>query len=489
MPRIWHFVAALLLPAHLAYAETSLAELSRMLPDEAIVAYAVTGPRRPEPPPAGGAESQAPVWSGRISLLDQAQRLGLLSVVDSCTRQWLDALGAIGMVFEYPHAAALVDISAVARSDGGHQLGKVGAVLVVDTKGDDTRFARRVQHLLDTYTNSEHSILSTSRVGDVDWAHLRDRRLPDWFVLCWGKVGDYYVVTIGDRAFEVMLALLNEDGPRLAANSWYASARRRVEYDNTSFVLYTDFAELRRRVDADLGRKIREVQKAFRLADASRGLWVARREQRALEMKGCVRRGQHDVEQVIAARSFAEGLEDPDIPEQATRYAVFKGRPRRICRGIADAYLAARSPEAADKSRAFWRGLQEKSGVSIEYDILARLGDVIALHDHPRPIIDIPLAQTIVVSIDREPDLLRRHVDEILTYLRDVLIPPGLFQLRRADDGVWYMQYGLNGPAMAVLDRWLVVAFTPTAVREVCRQLEPPPPALATETPGPSPRQ
>ena len=487
MPRIWHFVAAFLLPAHLVHAETALAELSRMLPDGAIVAYAVTGPRRPEPPPATGDQAPASVWSGRISLLEQAQRLGLLSVMDSCTRQWLDALGAIGMVFEYPHAAALVDISAVPRSDGGHQLGKVGAVLVVDAKGDDPRFARRIQHLLDTYTNSEHSTLSTARVGEVEWSRLRDHRLPEWFVLCWGKVGDYYIVTVGDRAFDRMLALLNDDGPRLAANSWYTSALRRVEYDNTSFVLYADFAELHRRLDADLGRKIRKVQTAFRLADVSRGLWVARRSRRALEMRGCLRRGQRDVEQVIAARSFADRLKDPVIPEQATRFAVFEGRPRRICRGIAEAYLSARSPGAAEKSRAFWRGLQEKSGVSIESDILARLGEIIVLHDHPRPVIDIPVARTIVVSIDREPDLLRQHIDEILTYLRDVLIPPGLFQLRRADDGVWYMQYGLNGPAMAVLDRWLVVAFTPTAVREVCQQLEPAPPALATQPPKPSP--
>lgn len=487
MPRIWHFVAVFLLAVHPAHADTSLWELSRMLPDEAIVAYAVTDPPRPEPPSAVGHEARAPVWSGRISLLEQAQRLGLLSVMDSCTRQWLDALSAIGLVFKYSHAAALVDISAVARGDGGHQLGKVGAVLVVDTKGDDARFARRIQHLLDTYTNSEHSTLSTSRVGDVEWASLRDRRLPDWFVLRWGEVGDYYIVTVGDRAFNLTLALLHDDGPRLAANSWYTSALRRVEYDNTSFVLYADFAELHGRVDADLGRKIRDVQTAFRLADVSRGLWVVRRERRALEMRGSLRRGQRDVEQVIAARSFAARLKDPVIPEQATRFAVFKGRPRRICRGIADAYLAARSPKAAEKSRAFWRGLQEKSGVSIEYDILARLGENIVLHDHPRPVIDIPVARTIVVSIDREPDLLRQHIDEILTYLRDVLIPPGLFQLRRADDGVWYLQYGLNGPAMAVLDRWLVVGFSPTAVREVCRQIEPPPPPLATEPPEPSP--
>jgi len=487
MPRIWHFVAAFLLPAHLATADTLLSELSWLLPDEAIVAYAVTGPDRPEGSSASVSEAQEPEGTGRLSLLEQAQRLGLLSVMDSCTRQWLDAFGAISLVLDYPHAAALVDISALARPDGGHQLGKVGAVLVAHTRGDGVRFTRRIQHLLDTYTNSEHSTLTTSRVGDVEWVRLRDRRMPDWFVLCWGQVGDYYVVTVGDRAFDLMLALLNDDGPRLAANSWYTSARRRVEYDHTSFILYADFAELHRRVDADLGRKIRDVQKAFRLDDVSRGLWVARREQRALEMRGCLYRGAHDVEQVLAARSFADRLRDPVIPEQATRFAVFEGRPSRICRGIADAYLAARSSEAAGESRAFWRGLEEKSGVSIENDILSRLGDAIVLHDHPRPVIDIPVAQTIVVSIDREPDLLRRHIDEILTYLRDVLIPPGLFQLRRAEDGVWYMMYGLNGPAMAVLDRWLVVAFTPTAVREVCRQLEPTPQPSAGAPPAASP--
>jgi len=487
MPAIWHLATVMLLPVFAVASEPSLTDLTRLLPADAFVAYAITDsyPGRAEPDTPTGDPPPAPI--AKISLLDQAQSLGLLSVMDPCTRQWLDAATAIGTVFDYPHAVGLVDISSESRADGGSQLGRVGAVLVAATGGDDARFTRRIQHLLDTYTNSEHSVLTTSRVGNVDWTRLRDRRMPDWFVLNWGKVGDYYVVTVSDRAFDLMLGVLNEGGATLADEPWFAAARQRVDYDYTSFVLYANLAELRRRVDAGLGAKVAEVQGAFRLSDVSRALWVARRDGRALEMRGLLHRGERDERQVIAARSFADQLREPVIPEKATRFAVFNGRPRRICRGIADAYLAARSPDAADKSRAFWRGLEEKSGVSIENDILARLGDRIILHDYPRPVIDIPVARSIVVSVDHEPQLLRRHIDEILTYLSQVLIPPGLFQLRRADDGIWYMQYGLNGPAMAVLDRWLVVAFTPTAVRELRDQLQPAPPGPGKTSPVASP--
>ena len=37
--------------------------------------------------------------------------------------------------------------------------------------------------------------------------------------------------------------------------------------------------------------------------------------------------------------------------------------------------------------------------------------------------------------------------------------------IQHDDDGVWYLQYGIYGPALAVLDRWIVISFSPKAVR------------------------
>ncbi len=39
-------------------------------------------------------------------------------------------------------------------------------------------------------------------------------------------------------------------------------------------------------------------------------------------------------------------------------------------------------------------------------------------------------------------------------------------QLVRRDDGIWLVQAGIFiGPALAVTDRWIVLSFSPTAVR------------------------
>ncbi len=37
--------------------------------------------------------------------------------------------------------------------------------------------------------------------------------------------------------------------------------------------------------------------------------------------------------------------------------------------------------------------------------------------------------------------------------------------LRRSSDGIWYLQYGIYGPAIAVSQGWLVISYSPEALR------------------------
>jgi hypothetical protein len=113
--------------------------------------------------------------------------------------------------------------------------------------------------------------------------------------------------------------------------------------------------------------------------------------------------------------------------------------------------------------------------VSIEHDILALLDDDIVWHDFPPALIDSPLTRTLMVSIKRDQQTLRANVDKLLTYVRDVMLPPGLLQLRRSDDGLWYLTYGLQGPALTITDDWLLLGFSPAAVRVMRDRLRPPP--------------
>lgn len=443
-------------------------ELSGLLPADLVAGYVAV------PQAAGKAAGDAAKDGGASpSLLDRLEDLGLLAAVDACTRQWLDALGTAGVVTDYPHAVALLDVSATPLEDGGHRLASASAVLVVDTHGNPGRIARRIQHLLDTYTNSEHTTLSIDASGSVVWTKLRDKRLPDWVVIRWGQVGEHFVVTLGDRAFDRVRGVVFEGGRSLASEPWFAAATGRVGVAGASLAVYANLTELRGRVDPGLARKILEVQQAFRIGSVSHGLWVARRVDRALEVSAVVQHGSIEEVQRLAGRRFRQKLEADVIPKEATRYAVVNGNPRRIVLGIAEAYLASRSTNAAADSRAYWRALQEKSGVSIEDDILAYLDDDIVWHDFPPAVIDSALTRTMTISIKRDPTTLRAKVDQLLTYVRDVLLPPGLLQLRRDDDGVWYVTYGLQGPALTVLDDWVVYGFSPAAVRAMRDRLQP----------------
>ena len=45
---------------------------------------------------------------------------------------------------------------------------------------------------------------------------------------------------------------------------------------------------------------------------------------------------------------------------------------------------------------------------------------------------------------------------------------PGWFdwQLKHDPDGVWYLQAGIYGPALAVTEQWIVISYSPVAVRQ-----------------------
>lgn len=445
---------------------------SEAIPADIIAGYAWQG-SGPHEASAADVEPDSPSAPRPLSLLDQAQALGLFGAVDEATRPWLDAVTAVSHLTEYPHAVLLFDVAATPRDDGGHELSGLSGGIMVETGRDAAPLHRLVQHLLDTYTNAEHSTLTMERLGTQTWMTLRDRRLPDWVVIRWAVIDDRYVIALGKDALQRVMDTLDATAPSLGKDDWFQSASRALNTSTASFWFYGRPADLRRRVDAPLGRKISDVLTSLRFGDVSRGLWITRREGRALTMGAFLRRGQTDEHERIADRRFRRRLRDGVIPEAATRYAIVDCNPVGVTRGVSRAYLSSRSPDKSERLRASWRRVQQTSGVDIERDILTRLAHTVVIHDHPPHPLNLPGVRTILLGVARDPEGLRANLDTLLTYVRDVLIPPGLFQLRRTDDGIWHVLYGINGPALTVLDRWVVVGFTPAAVREVRALLQP----------------
>lgn len=399
-------------------------------------------------------------------LADRAQHLGLVSMLPDSVRIWIDALASVSVATKHPVALVLIDIEASPRDKGGHRLAGVRAALIAYTRGDNDTIEQRIRHLLKTYTNSEKSILTLSDKTKPRRFDLHDQRLPDWAPITWGKLGDYYVVAVGAGAFDQIARTLTKDSTSLANQDWFRRACSTTEGRDAFLSFYVQFDALRKRADAPLAAKIEKVQAALRLTDVRRGLWTVRRDGRALEVVGLVRRDHQDERVPIAGARFLPCGGEEIIPPGATGYTAFRWRPKVALERIGAAYLASKSPAGRRSLTAFWEDVQRQSRVSIPDDIFANLGDTVVIHNYPRHVLGLPLAWTIWIPIKGDAETLRSSLDRLLLFASGRLGESGVIRIRRTPDRTWYLFAGLSGPALAVTDRWLVVSFSPTAVRQ-----------------------
>ena len=435
--------------------------LLRAVPKDAIFSYYVAGPDEDAPHPQSAAQSSLGLAA---FVIERAQEFGLLSKLNERARTWVDLLASISGLLNYPHAAVLLDISAAPRPDGGHQLTGLHAAIIIRTHGGGARIEQRIQHLLNSYTNDENSTLTPRSSDGPPVFTLRDRRLPDWVELSWGAHGDDYIVAIGAGSFDRIVRTISDRSLSLAGDAWFTNAWQLAGGPGASLAALLRFDVARSTADDSLRSKFERVQENLRLGGVDRGLWTVGRHARAIEAGAFLRRGDSDEWRAITRREDAD-LAPGVIPDEATWYAIFDVDPRALVDTVSKAYLAAKSPDAQDKSRAFWRNAEERVGVSIDGDILALLRPPIVSHNYPQHALGLPLAWTRLIAVEN-PEVLRRNLDLVLEAAREELAKQGPTQLRRDADGVWYLYFGLAGPALTVADRWLIVSFSPDAVRK-----------------------
>lgn len=435
--------------------------LCRAVPKNAILFYSVARPNSDVP----NSESTTPGPSGLASFVIQhAHDFGLLSKLNERGRMHMDVAASMSELLDYPHALVLLDIDAAPRPDGGHQLSGLHAALIIHTPGGGVRIEQRIQHLLSSYTDDENSTLS-SRINDAFPVFtLRDRRLPDWVELTWGARGEDYIVAVGAGSFDRIVRTIADRSLSLAADAWFTRAWKEAGGSSASLAALLRFDSVRSAADESLRSKIERVQKNLGLSDMERGLWTVGCPARAVEAGAFLRRGDHDEWRPITRRED-RGPPTGAIPDEATWYAIFDVEPRVLVDTLSEAYLASKSPEAQDKCRAFWRNVEERVGLSIHKDILNHLRRPIVSHDYPQHVLRLPFAWTRFIAV-KDSEMLRRNLDRLLKVAQEELAKEGLWQLHHDADGVWYLSFGIAGPALTVTDRWLIVSFSPDAVRK-----------------------
>ena len=433
----------------------------KAVPADAVAVYVAAGQKACAPPHEGPSAVQMVA-----SLSDQAYQLGVLSKLAPSVRGWIDALSSLPEILPYPHAVVLLDITGRRREDGGHELAELEAVLIVATRGANQGLERRIQHLLNVYTNTAQTTLSSwSHEGDAAFT-IKDRRLPPWATISWGQLGDHYVVTLGAGAYERVADTVAGRSPSLQSDTWVAQGIADTNASDAALLCYVDLAGLRRNADASLASKIGEVAEALTLHDAERALVALAHADRSVEAIGVLHRGGRDEIVPLVGRRFLADFGEWIIPQQARSYAAIDLNPRGLVRSIAQGYLAAKSPSSRERVRSFWREVESGTGVSIERDILQHLGRPMIIHDYPHHALNLPLAWTILLPVQGDANVLRENLNKLLGAARRELAGQSRVQLVRDPDGVWYVQFGLAGPAMVVTDEWVVISFSPHAVRQ-----------------------
>lgn len=447
-----------------ARAERPLTDLIDHAPQGALFVY--WGDPLNEVERGGGAMpfASAATWA------EQAQRVGLLSGIDSSVRGWIDAISALSVLGRFPHLSALYDVRAVPLSGGGHRLSSLKAGLVLDCAGDHAFVEDRIRHLLHTWTNtSDTSLTSETANGETRYT-LVDRRLKAWMKIEWGRVGTRYVLAIGDGAMQRTVEALAQPSQRrrrdlLGEVPVPPGARPRIGWE-------MNLTRVDAGVDTEMKLKVRGVREALGAAEVRRGSWVGGYAGRGAFLAARLERTDGRVETVRwLDPALATGKIGGLIPDEATRFAISPYSAALLARRIGDGYLAARSSDSRAESEAYWQRIREGSGVSILTDLFGKLGAPMILHDHPPHLLDLPITRTILLRIEGDANEFRAQLDALLTWLRDVHLKNSLTKPQRDDDGTWYVSFGLAGPAIRVTDEWVVLGPSPKAVRTISESI------------------
>lgn len=398
-------------------------------------------------------------------LADQVQRLGFLSGIDDTVRIWIDVASAVSEATTAPFVASLWNVQALERQDGGHELKSLCAGVLMRTGDDTVSIEQRIQHLLTSYANSQESTLAQRSYGGSTYTELRDRRNPHWAVITWGRVGTFYLVTLGTDARKRIQDTLDARSPSLGADPWFRSALADTGGHHCGVYWYLGFDRLRKQTDSSFNRKLSASLAPLGLAHAERGLWTLGKKGRSVEWHSKVRRKGKDTAHVIAGEALRGTLLQPSIPADATAFAVIDCNPATALQAARTSYLATRAPRPRHQKKSFWDEVEKDSGIDVQRELYSHLQRPLVIHNFPRHPLRLPLALTLLLPTDGQRKTLQDNIDRLLGTAARKIEEQSLVKLERADDGIWFLQFGLQGPAVGVTNRWVVVSFSPDAVR------------------------
>lgn len=387
-----------------------------------------------------------------------------------------DIAGTLPLLSRQPYALVLLDITAKQLGPGSYRLNDMRSALIVDNTGVAVELERRVRDLLTTYADDQNGHLEKPEKDGVRYYRLIDKRLPGWAVSEWGTVDGYLVVGFGQGAFETILAGIRGHDPVLADDPWYQQAHQRCSAVNSGLEGYLAVSSLEKRLENVVNDTVRKALAAVMLDRADRVLGTVGFDGRALHSELLVRdRDGADHHKLLTGKEVAAPDVLAQIPASAKSYAAFRLPLATAFRAVRTAYYKTQTEERQRRFSTGWARLETEFDFDVETGLFDHLGDHLIFVSYPPHPLRLPLMGSIWLQTDGERATIARTVDAMMTAWQQYSQKPatGLAarfnltpQINRAEDGVWYLQLGLLGPAMTVTDGWIVISFSPDAVRQ-----------------------
>jgi hypothetical protein len=404
-----------------------------------------------------------------------------------------DIIGTVPLLARRPYALVLMDITAMKRGPGSYRLNDMKSALVVDSEGIAVELDRRIRDVLSTYTDDQNGHIDAIETDRLRYHRLSDQRLPAWAVSEWGSVDGYFVVGFGQGAFETMLAAIRGRSPALAADPWYAQAHRRCSAISSGLEAYVAIARTEKRLADILNDTVRLALQAVQLDRAARLLMTVGFDGRALHSELLVRDADgRDHHMLLTGKEVAAPEVLAQIPDAAKCFVAFRFPLGDAIRQAREGYYKTQSDDRRRRFSEGWARLENEFHFDVETGLLDHLGDHLIFHTFPPHPLRLPLIGTIWIQTDGDRAAVAQTVDAMMSAWQHyanrppAASEPARFRLtpeiHQDPDGVWYLQLGLLGPALAVTDNWIVISFSPEAVRQNLAYLKDHP---ATTRPSP----
>jgi hypothetical protein len=463
--------------------------ISSLVPADSLVVYVA----RPyavlqQMDAAGRATSQVGGGGSRIAAI-----LGILDasgLLPDEGQVFADIAAALPLLGRFEHAMVLLDVSSrVLRKPGQGAEGGSGSVslrlkrlqsaVLFRTNGEHRAVLNQLNRIIGRYTNAEVAKLDTQTHEGQRYQRLTDERLPGWAVWEWGRLGDFFVVSFGAGAFERIAQTHAGAIPSLADDPWFKSATVQTQGDRALAQWFIGLSRLEQRfAQVARGRHTRVI-KALQADNMTHDLWTIGMEGRAWSWYRCYRRNGQDITRRYSDPAVYRPHHRQLVPEAARHYAIIQVPTHWLVENLPRAWMAAQSEGHVQTWTRVWQRLEQETGIDIDGSLVNHLGENVVIFDYPPHPLRIPFALTIAIEIDNRV-AVQAAVDALLSawgrYLDERAKRKGTtlvrVKVRHDDDGVWYLQAGILGPALKVTDNYLVISWNPQALRDALRTIE-----------------